>query len=113
MLDWRSRRRLGSTRLSVTGVCFGTSPLGSAPDLYGYAVDEDRAVATIRAVFDSSINFLDTSNNYGAGKAESRIGVALRQGQLHRASSLRPRSTPIRKPTTFPGTASGARLKEV
>ena len=80
MLDWRSRRRLGSTRLSVTGVCFGTSPLGSVPDLYGYAVDEDRAVATIRAVFDSSINFLDTSNNYGAGRAESRIGVALRQG---------------------------------
>jgi D-threo-aldose 1-dehydrogenase len=50
------------------------------PDLYGYAVDEERAVAKIRAVFDSSINFLDTSNNYGAGRAESRIGVALRQG---------------------------------
>ena len=84
MLDWRSRRRLGSTWLSVTGVCIGTSPLGSVPDLYGYAVDEDRAVATIRAVFDSSINFLDTSNNYGTRLEPHRRRFAKRQ--LHRAS---------------------------
>ncbi len=76
MLDWRSRRSLGSTQLSVTGLCIGTSPLGSVPDLYGYAVEEDRAVATIRAVFESPINFLDNSNNYGAGRAEQRFGKA-------------------------------------
>jgi len=79
MLDWRTHRQLGSTKLGVTGICIGTSPLGSVPDLYGYAVEQDRAVATIRAVFESPVNFVDTSNNYGAGRAERRIGLALGQ----------------------------------
>jgi len=75
-----SLRELGGTGLSVTPVCFGTSPLASMAKLYGYAVEEEPAVATIRAVFDSPVNFLDTSNGYGEdGTAERRIGAAIRQ----------------------------------
>jgi D-threo-aldose 1-dehydrogenase len=73
-------RPLGVTGLEVTALCVGTSPLANMPQLYGYEVSEQRAVATIDAVLDSgSVNFLDTSNGYGAdGSAERRIGVALR-----------------------------------
>ncbi len=73
-------RALGGTGLGVTALCFGTSPLASMAQLYGYAVEEDQAVATIRAAFDSPVNFLDTSNGYGEdGTAERRIGAAIAQ----------------------------------
>lgn len=71
------RRPLGRTGLSVSPVCIGTSPLASMPVLYGYEVPEDRAEATIRATLRSPFNFMDTSNNYGGGSAEVRIGRAL------------------------------------
>ncbi len=75
-----SPRLLGQTGLGVTPICFGTSPLASMEKLYGYAVDEDRAVATVLAAFESSINFIDTSNGYGEdGTAERRIGEAIRR----------------------------------
>lgn len=73
------RRPLGATGLEVTSLCVGTSPLASMPGLYGYSVEAARAVATVRAVFDSPINYIDTSNNYGEGTAELRIGEALRE----------------------------------
>jgi D-threo-aldose 1-dehydrogenase len=71
------RRPLGRTGLEVSPVCVGTSPLASMPGLYGYEVGEQRAEDTIRAVLDSPFNFLDTSNNYGGGTAEERIGHVL------------------------------------
>ena len=49
------------------------------PGLYGYSVDAARAEATIEAVLDGPFTFLDTSNNYGAGSAEERIGAVLRR----------------------------------
>jgi D-threo-aldose 1-dehydrogenase len=70
--------RLGSTGLKVTELCVGTSPLASMAQLYGYDVSDERAVATIDAVLDSPIRFIDTSNGYGEhGEAEKRIGLAL------------------------------------
>ncbi|GAB1819082.1 aldo/keto reductase [Herbidospora sp. RD11066] len=72
-------RPFGRTGLSVTPICIGTSPLASMPALYGYAVDDERAEATVSAVFDGPVNFLDTSNNYGAGSAERRIGAVIRR----------------------------------
>lgn len=73
-------RPLGATGLHVTPVGVGTSPLASMARLYGYEVAEERAVATVRAVFESPINLLDTSNGYGEeGAAERRIGVAIRE----------------------------------
>jgi len=72
--------QLGQTGLAVSPICFGTSPLASMARLYGYAVDEERAVATVLAAFDSPINFVDTSNGYGEdGTAERRIGAAIRR----------------------------------
>jgi D-threo-aldose 1-dehydrogenase len=70
-------RPLGRTGLEVTGVCLGTSPLASMPQLYGYAVGADQAEATVAAALAGPFNFIDTSNNYGGGRAERRIGAAL------------------------------------
>lgn len=71
--------QIGDTGVSITPLCFGTSSLGNMPDTYGYEVDEARARATLRAVFDGPANFLDTSNNYGFGRSEERIGAVLRE----------------------------------
>jgi aryl-alcohol dehydrogenase-like predicted oxidoreductase len=72
-------RPFGRTELGVTAICIGTSPLASMPRLYGYEVDDERAEATVDAVLDGPFNFLDTSNNYGGGSAERRIGAVLRR----------------------------------
>src|SRR5271169_940049 len=71
------RRPLGRTGLAVSPVCIGTSPLASMPEHYGYEVGAQRAEATIGAAFRSPFNFMDTSNNYGAGAAERYIGTML------------------------------------
>ncbi len=73
-----SLRPLGRTGFSVSSVCVGTSALGSFPAQYGYEVDEDTAVATIERVFDGPFTFIDTSNEYGGGDSERRIGTAIR-----------------------------------
>ena len=73
-------RSLGTNGIDVTEVCFGTSPLAGMARLYGYEVDERRAIETVLAVLDSPIRFIDTSNGYGEnGTAERRIGAALRE----------------------------------
>jgi D-threo-aldose 1-dehydrogenase len=71
--------RLGRSDLMVTSICFGTSGLGDMPDTYGYGVDEARARATLQAIFDGPINFIDTSRIYGMGRSEERIGAAIRE----------------------------------
>jgi D-threo-aldose 1-dehydrogenase len=71
--------RLGHTDVAVTKICFGTSALGDMPDTYGYGVDEERARETVRAVFASPVNFLDTSRIYGFGRSEERIGAVIRE----------------------------------
>jgi D-threo-aldose 1-dehydrogenase len=71
--------RLGRTDLEVTPICFGTSGLGDMPDTYGYRVETDRAIATMRAIFAGPVNFLDTSRLYGMGRSEERIGAAIRE----------------------------------
>ncbi len=70
---------IANTGLTVTDLCFGTSALGDMPDTYGYSVDEERAYATVRAIFDGPVNFLDTSRNYGFGRSEERIGAVIRE----------------------------------
>lgn len=73
------RRPIGKTGLEVTEICFGTAPLGAMPDTYGYSVDEATAHATIQAIFDGPVNFMDTSRNYGFGRSEERIGAVIRE----------------------------------
>jgi D-threo-aldose 1-dehydrogenase len=49
------------------------------PDTYGYEVNAERARETVRAIFDSAINFLDTSRIYGFGRSEDLIGQVIRE----------------------------------
>jgi D-threo-aldose 1-dehydrogenase len=77
MTDEIATSKLGQTDLTVSNICFGTSSLGNMPDTYGYDVNEERARATIRAIFDGPINFLDTSRNYGFGRSEARVGEVI------------------------------------
>ena len=74
-----ARRVLGSTRLLVDPLCIGCAALGNMPETFGYAVGEEQALATIRAIFDGPITFVDTAASYGAGESERRIGVVLRE----------------------------------
>lgn len=103
-----SRRQFGRTGLDVSELCVGTSPLASMPQLYGYEVDKARAVATVRAVLESPINFIDTSNGYGDGESERRIGEAIEAaGGLPAGFVLATKVDP--DPTT--GDFSGARVR--
>ncbi len=72
------RRAIRKTPVEVTPIMFGTSALGHMPDTYGYGVGEGRARATLDAIFNGPSNCLDTSNNYGFGRSEIRIGDAIR-----------------------------------
>ena len=69
--------RLGRTSLVVTKLGFGTTQLASMPAAYGYTVEADRAKATLKAMFASPANYLDTARNYGLGRGEERIGEVL------------------------------------
>ncbi|MBT2484408.1 MULTISPECIES: aldo/keto reductase [unclassified Microbacterium] len=75
------RVELGRTGLRVSPVCLGTAAWGVASPVHGLTVPEEDAVSTVHAAFSSSVNFLDTSNNYGDGESERRIGVALAQAE--------------------------------
>src|SRR5918998_960760 len=74
-----SRRPLAKTGLSVSPVCVGCAPLGDMPDTFEYSVSEERAFGTLRAVFGSPLNFLDTAASYGDGESERRIGEVLKE----------------------------------
>src|SRR5215210_7547945 len=76
--DWSLRNRpLGNTSLLVSPLCFGCAPLGDMPETFGFSVAKERAHETLRAVFESPINFLDTAASYGDGESEARIGEVL------------------------------------
>lgn len=77
--DPTEKKALGRTNLFVSRLCFGLGPIGNMPDTYGYGVGPERARDTVRAVFDSPVNFLDTSRNYGFGRSEERIGEVIRE----------------------------------
>ncbi|PKQ27144.1 MAG: oxidoreductase [Actinobacteria bacterium HGW-Actinobacteria-4] len=70
-------RRIGQTSLFTSTIIAGASPLGSMPNLYGYEVSELAAVDFVLALLRSPIRAIDTSNNYGNGASERRIGQAI------------------------------------
>lgn len=70
---------LGQTGIKVSRVCFGTGPIGSMPEVYGHGITADEGKDTVRAIFSGPSNFMDTSRNYGAGRAEERIGAVVRE----------------------------------
>lgn len=71
------KRPFGKTGLSVTPLCVGGAPLGDLPEAFNYGTPEELALATVRATFDSPINFLDTANVYG--DSERRIGKVIQE----------------------------------
>jgi len=73
------RVEIRNSGIHIPPVCFGTSALGSMPDTYSYDVDERRAVDTVKAILTSDSPFIDTGRNYGMGRSEERIGIALKE----------------------------------
>lgn len=72
-------RELGGSGVWVPPIGFGTSGLGGMPETYGYDVDEERALATVRAVLALPNGFLDSARLYGMGRSEERVGMVLRE----------------------------------
>ena len=78
-IDPLAKSPLGSTGLEVTPICFGLSLRGARPGRPGHAAARERALATVRAIFDGPINFLDTARSYGRGLSEEIIGTVIRE----------------------------------
>ncbi|GAA3124141.1 D-threo-aldose 1-dehydrogenase [Kribbella aluminosa] len=72
-------RPLGSTGLTVSAVCAGGSGIAGMPAVFGYDVTSQEAVDLVLRVFDSPLSWIDTSNGYGDGTSETRIGQAIRE----------------------------------
>jgi D-threo-aldose 1-dehydrogenase len=101
-------RNIGWLNRTVTSVCAGTGPLGSVPAQYGYEVDAEMAIATILAIFEGPLSFIDTANVYGLGASEQRIGQA-----ISRAGGLPPHVLLATKVDPSPGSTdfSGERVR--
>jgi len=65
-------RKLGDSDLEVSEISLGSWLT------YGVGVEADKARACLDAAFDVGINFIDTSNIYGRGAAETFLGEALK-----------------------------------
>lgn len=65
-------RELGDSGIRVSEICLGSWLT------YGVGVDDRAARACLDRAFDCGINFIDTSNIYGRGAAESFLGDALK-----------------------------------
>jgi len=68
-----TRLQLGKTKLEVTCLGMGGTPLGG---LYK-DIAEDMAAATVRRALELGLNFFDTAPLYGCGKSELRLGRGL------------------------------------
>lgn len=70
-------RTLGRTSLSITPLGMGCWPIAGITSI---DVNEANSLATIRAAFDTGINFFDTAYSYGfEGESERMIARVLRQ----------------------------------
>jgi D-threo-aldose 1-dehydrogenase len=76
------RTALGRTGIPVSRLCIGTSAWGGETPFHPGAVSERQAVDTALRIFASPVNFVDTSNNYGDGEGERRLGLAIRDSGL-------------------------------
>jgi 1-deoxyxylulose-5-phosphate synthase len=65
-------RELGDSGIQVSEISLGSWLT------YGLGVESDAASACVNRAFDEGINFIDTSNIYGKGSAESFLGETLK-----------------------------------
>lgn len=70
---------LGLTGLHVSRLCIGTAAWGVTSPVHELTVSEADAVETAGRTFAGPVTILDTSNNYGDGESERRIGTAIRK----------------------------------
>jgi aryl-alcohol dehydrogenase-like predicted oxidoreductase len=68
------KRKLGSSGLEVSALGLGCMGINFG---YGPALDKPRAVALVRAAFDSGVTFFDTAEAYGPFTNEEFLGEAL------------------------------------
>lgn len=66
-------RKLGHSTIDISAVGLGCMTMTG---LYG-AADDNESIATIHEAVDNGLNFLDTSDAYGAGKNEELVGRAI------------------------------------
>jgi D-threo-aldose 1-dehydrogenase len=79
----------------------------------GYEVSTDQALATLRRVLEGPIKFIDTSNNYGEGESERRIGTVLAEvGGLPPGFVLATKVDPLPGSTDFSGERVRASVAE-
>ena len=69
------KRTLGRTGLEVTVVGFGAMTIGG---IFG-PVDDAVSIKALHAAIDAGMNFIDTSDAYGAGHSERVIGAFLKE----------------------------------
>ena len=68
-------RALGQTGLNVSVLSFGASSLGGV----FHSIDDNEAIRTVHTALDHGINLIDVSPYYGATKAETVLGRALKE----------------------------------
>ncbi len=91
-------RPLGSAGFDVSEVSFGTWAIGGS---WG-AVAERDALDGLAAAIDAGVNFLDTADVYGAGRAERLIAAATRgRTDRVRVASKFCRQSDIHDPDTY------------
>ncbi|HEX3917132.1 MAG TPA: aldo/keto reductase [Caulobacteraceae bacterium] len=74
-------RKFGSTGLKI-------GPLGLGTVNFAWLTDEQDAFAILDTAFERGINFIDTSNNYNAGKTEALLGRWFAQGGGRREKTV-------------------------
>jgi aryl-alcohol dehydrogenase-like predicted oxidoreductase len=81
------QREFGLSGVRVSEIGLGTWQLGSAD--WG-AVNEQTALSTLQAAFDSGVNIFDTADVYGLGRSETIIGRFLKDhpGEVFIATKL-------------------------
>lgn len=106
MYDPTARRRLGRTSLTVSQFGFGTAPLAG----FRTTIPEQDAVATIDAAYRAGVRLFDSSPYYGYGRAELRLGAALRdrpRDDLVVSTKIGRWMTPVPRGTTIDGMRKG------
>ena len=71
-------RKLGSTGLDISTLCFGAMSFGRpGPGTLPWALAEDESRMLVSRALAAGINFFDTANVYSAGTSEEVLGRAL------------------------------------
>ena len=68
-------RKLGTTGIEVSEFALGTWPF-AGDHVWGDQRDED-SIAAVHTALDNGVNFIDTAEGYGNGRAERVLGQAL------------------------------------